>query len=91
MGEDTSYVSLNIERYNKLYDASKRAVDGWRPISEYDREKYDWVLLKFIDGPFESIPTVGELRSDGIWYSREDAKIPYNITHFFDMQQLDNI
>ena len=38
---------INNSRHGKSY--GKIDVDGWRPVSEYDREKFDWVLLKTTD------------------------------------------
>lgn len=66
----------------------KIEITGWRPISEYDRKNYDWVLVKCFDGPYECIPTVAEMRDDGLWY-REDVPLPFEPRYFFDMQQLD--
>lgn len=63
----------------------------WRPISEYSREKYDWVLVKYFDGAYECVPEVAEMRVDGKWYGRSGALIPdiFDVKYFFDMQQLD--
>lgn len=80
--------------------AKLQAVDmengvGWRPISEYSRDKYDWVLVKYFDGEEECVPQVAELRSDGKWHVSTDFDgdftIPswFDIRYFFDMQQLD--
>ena len=66
---------------------------GWRPISEYSRDKYDWVLVKTFDVDFGCIPFVAEMRADGEWYAHgimEDEKIPFKVVYFFDMQQLDD-
>lgn len=88
--EDSSYVSLSLQRYNELYDKAKKAVDGWRPIWDYmqNRDKYDWVLIKYFDGDYECIPCVAEMR-DAKWYDRSGNELPFKVTHFFDMQQLD--
>lgn len=69
----------------------KSEIVGWRPISEYSREKYDWVLVKYFDGSYECVPEVAEMRVDGKWYSRSGALIPdiFDVKYFFDMQQLD--
>ena len=67
---------------------------GWRPISEYSRDKYDWVLVKAFDVDFGCIPFVAEMRADGEWYTHgimNDKKIPFKVMYFFDMQQLDNV
>ena len=64
----------------------------WRPISEYSREKYDWVLVKYFDGDFECVPTVAEMGPDGKWYAHgilKDEEIPFDIRYFADMQLLD--
>lgn len=67
----------------------KIEITGWRPISEYDYKNYDWVLVKCFDGYRECIPTVAEMRYDGLWYG-EDGPLPFEPRYFFDMQQLDN-
>lgn len=64
----------------------------WKPIEEYDRKKYDWVLVKFYlkDG-YECIPCVAEMRYDGFWYDKDDNIIDYDIKYFFDMQLIDKL
>lgn len=71
--------------------SKKIEVDGWRPISEYVRGKYDWVLVKYFDGDFEAIPVVAEQMADGTWQYRSGETIPdiFEIRYFFDIQQLD--
>ncbi len=70
---------------------------GWQPISEYSREKHDWVLIKYFDGEEECVPQVAELRSDGKWHVSTDFDgdfvIPsqFDVRYFFDMQQLDRM
>ena len=70
---------------------------GWQPISEYSRENYDWVLIKYFDGKEECVPQVAELRADGKWHVSTDfdgdATIPpwFDVRYFFDMQQLDTM
>lgn len=93
--------SFNKNTIDKLYDkllnaipnkpAEKHIVD-WRPISEYSRDNYDWVLVKYFDGSYECVPEVAEMRVDGKWYNRAGALIPdvFDIKYFFDMQQLDS-
>ena len=67
---------------------------GWQPISEYCRDKYDWVLIEYFDGEEECVPQVAELRSDGKWHVSTDFDgdfiIPpnFDVRYFFDMQQL---
>lgn len=81
--------AANMERSEAYYGG------GWKPISEYDREKYDWVLIKYFDGEEECIPQVAELRPDGKWHVSTDFDgdftIPscFDVKYFFDMQQLD--
>lgn len=89
MDEDSSYVSLSIERYNKLYEKARKGIEGWKPISHYCRDKYDWVLIKYFDGNHECVPCVAELRHDCKWYDRSGNEVPFAVTHFFDIQQLD--
>ena len=68
----------------------KTEITGWRPISEYDRKNYDWVLVKCFDVGCECIPMIAELRSDGYWHTVEETIIPFeNVRYFFDMKQLD--
>lgn len=79
-------------------DMERSAEDknSWQPISEYNREKYDWVLIKYFDGEEECVPQVAELRPDGKWHVSTDfdgdVAIPpwFDVRYFFDMQQLDN-
>lgn len=80
-----------MEQINRYEPEKKAVLTGWRPISEYSREKYDWVLVKYFDGPYECIPEVAEMRVDGKWYGRSGAEIPdiFDVKYFFDMQQLD--
>lgn len=79
----------NMERSDRYYGG------GWKPISEYSRDKYDWVLIKYFDGEEECVPQVAELRSDGKWHVSTDFDGDFIITsnfdvrYFFDMQQLD--
>lgn len=59
----------------------------WKPISEYNRENFDWVLVKYFDGDYECVPEVAEKRIDGKWYTTE-REIPFEVKYFFDMQEL---
>ncbi|MDO4292084.1 MAG: hypothetical protein Q4C65_02525 [Eubacteriales bacterium] len=64
----------------------------WRPISEYSREKYDWVLIKYFAGDYECIPTVAEMRTDGKWYTHgilNDEMIPFEVRYFADLPLLE--
>ena len=78
-------LELNLQNFNEMYIAKDKI--KWKPISEYDREKYDWVLVKYFDGDFECIPEVAEKRVDGKWYTSE-KEIPFEVKYFFDMQEL---
>lgn len=80
-----------MEKVDNNEVKKKAEIIGWRPISEYSREKYDWVLVKYFDGSYECVPEVAEMRVDGKWYSRSGALIPdiFDVKYFFDMQQLD--
>ena len=64
-------------------------VNGWQPISEYSRGKYDWVLVKYYDDDYECVPAVAERGIDGKWHDRMGFIIPFDVRYFFDMQQLD--
>lgn len=59
----------------------------WKPIKDYDRKKYDWVLVKYFDGDYECVPEVAEKRYDGKWYTSE-RQIPFEVKYFFDMQEI---
>lgn len=54
----------------------------WKPIKEYNRQKYDWVLVKYFDGDYECVPEVAEQRIDGKWYTSE-KQIPFEVKYFF--------
>ena len=62
---------------------------SWKPISEYNRKNYDWVLVKYFDGDYECVPEVAERRSDGKWYTSE-KEIPFEVKYFFDIQEILN-
>lgn len=75
-----------IERLNNIIDELK-----WKPIEQYEKPKYDWVLVKYYIGPnFECIPAVAEKRF-GKWYNRNDEEIIGDVRYFMDMQQLDKL
>lgn len=81
-----------MEKVYNNESEKKAEIVGWRPISEYSRDKYDWVLVKYFDGSYECVPEVAEMRVDGKWYGRSGALIPdiFVVKYFFDMQQLDS-
>lgn len=75
-----------LERYKNIIDELK-----WKPIEEYEKPKYDWVLVKyFIEPNFECIPCVAENRF-GKWYDRNDNLINGEVRYFADMQLLDTL
>lgn len=95
------FMTFNEDEANKIYSRLQNSrpinkpvnnIIGWRPISEYSREKYDWVLVKCFHKSFECIPEVAEMRVDGKWYAGTGALIDpdiFEVRYFFDMQQLD--
>ena len=65
-----------IDQKDKL-NKQKKVLDKikWKPIKEYKKPKYDWVLIKYyIEPEFECIPTVAEKRI-GKWYDKNDNEI----------------
>ena len=83
---DKCKAELEIERLNNIIDELE-----WKPISEYEKPKYDWVLVKYyIEPNFECIPTVAEKKVDK-WYDRNDNEIIGEIRYFMDMQQIDKL
>ena len=84
------YNQYNGNKYYRSIEnliAKNKEKNKWKPISEYDRKKYDWVLVKYFDGDYECVPEVAEKRSDGKWYTSEE-EIPFEVKYFFDMQEL---
>lgn len=73
----------------KLEEENKelKEKNKWKPIKEYNRQKYDWVLVKYFDGDYECVPEVAEQRIDGKWYTSE-KQIPFEVKYFFDIQSL---
>ena len=87
VSSDPYYITQKaIEGILDLYNKEKEK-NKWKPISEYNREKYDWVLVKYFDGEYECVPEVAEQRCDGKWYTSE-KEIPFEVKYFFDMQLL---
>ena len=76
----------NAIKYSKELELEKEK-HKWKPISEYDRKKYDWVLIKYYDGDYECVPEVAEKRADGKWYTSE-REIPFEVKYFVDIQEL---
>ena len=79
------------ERFVDKMEAKQEIMKGWKPISEYNTDEYDWVLIKFFDGDYECVPCVAERRSDGKWYNSSDNVVPFEVRYFFDMQLIDEI
>lgn len=74
-----------IERLNNIINELK-----WKPIEEYDKGNYDWVLVKYFDGDYECVPCVAEKRF-GKWHSIDEKEIQFDIKYFMDMQQIDKL
>ena len=79
-----------IERLNNIIDELK-----WKPISEYENPKYDWVLIKMFikEDDFECVPLVAENRF-GVWQTKDGEIFDedmFEIKYFMDMQQLDKL
>ena len=74
-----------IERLNNIINELK-----WKPIEEYDKGNYDWVLVKYFDGDYECIPCVAEKRS-GKWHSIDEKEIKFDVKYFMDMHQIDKL
>ena len=71
---------------------SLRELIKWRPIEEYDENKYDWVLVKYYDRDYECVPTVAERRKGtNKWYDTNNNEIIFEVKYFFDMQLLDKM
>ena len=89
------YNELNI--WNKQLQEENKRLNNiineleWKPIEQYEKPKYDWVLVKYyIEPEFECIPTVAEERF-GKWYDRNDNEIIGEVRYFMDMQLLDKL
>ena len=85
-------IEESIDAYETLLTAYEKEKEKnkelkWKPIKDYDRKKYDWVLVKYFDGDYECVPEVAEKRSDGKWYTSE-RQIPFEVKYFFDMQEI---
>ena len=87
-------VTFYSPQYYKLQSNwnSLRELIKWRPIEEYDENKYDWVLIKYYDGDYECVPTVAERRKGtNKWYDTNNNEIIFEVKYFFDMQLLDKM
>lgn len=88
VGEENAFNEI-ISEYDRLNNIINEL--EWKPIEQYEKPKYDWVLVKyFIEPNFECVPCVAENRF-GKWYDRNNNLINGEIRYFFDMQQLDKL
>lgn len=94
--EKTEILGISVGEERQVRDAIKNLLTAyekekekvkWKPIKDYDRKKYDWVLVKYFDGDYECVPEVAERRNDGKWYTSE-RQIPFEVKYFFDMQEI---
>ena len=83
---DTDSIAIETA-LSMLEEKEKNKKIKWKPIKDYDRKKYDWVLVKYFDGDYECVPEVAEKRSDDKWYTSE-KQIPFEVKYFFDMQEI---
>lgn len=83
--KDLQLVLNEIERLNNIINELK-----WKPIEEYDKGDYDWVLVKYFDGDYECVPCVAEKRF-GKWHSIDEKEIQFDVKYFMDMQQIDKL
>ena len=77
--------NIEIEKLNNIINELK-----WKPIEEYDKGNYDWVLVKYFDGDYECVPCVAEKRF-GKWHSIDEKEIKFDVKYFMDMQQIDKL
>ena len=88
---DINYMIYEIDKLQSNWN-SLRELIRWRPIEEYDENKYDWVLVKYYDGDYECVPTVAERRKGtNKWYDTNNNEIIFEVKYFFDMQLLDKM
>jgi len=83
--EGQEAIETLLTAYEKEKEKNKKI--KWKPIKDYDRKKYDWVLVKYFDGDYECVPEVAEKRNDDKWYTSE-KQIPFEVKYFFDMQEI---
>ena len=73
-------LTVNDSPFNQLKD---RVL--WKPIKEYSRDKYDWVLVQFEEKRtgFRSVPKVAEMRIDNKWHlDSEDDNLEYYLNNY---------
>lgn len=88
-----SLSSVNARRY---VDGDKHECSiaeseqiSWKPIEEYFKGEYDWVLVRMYDGDYPCIPCVAEYRThDGNWHMNDDnySVLPFLVVEFADME-----
>ena len=87
--ESATYENIDltneVDRLNNIINELK-----WKPIEEYDKGNYDWVLVKYFDGDYECVPCVAEKRF-GKWHSIDEKEIQFDVRYFMDMQQIDKL
>ena len=90
--EEKLYLLIVNNEKNKIIERLNNIINKlcWKPIEEYDKGDYDWVLIKYFDKDYECIPIVAEKRL-GKWYSESEMEIQFDVKYFFDMQQLDKL
>lgn len=62
---------------------------SWKPIEEYFKGEYDWVLVRMYDGDYPCIPCVAEYRDfDNQWHMNNDdySVLPFPVVEFADME-----
>lgn len=72
--------ACSIEKPEQIY---------WKPIEEYFKGEYDWVLVRMYDGDYPCIPCVAEYRThDGNWHMNDDnySVLPFPVVEFADME-----
>ncbi len=88
------FIAITMQERDKLQSNwnSLKELIRWRPIEEYDENKYDWVLIKYYDGDYECVPIVAERRKGtNKWYDSNNNEIIFEVKYFFDMQLLDKM
>ena len=94
--EDTLKNIWKVNQENKKLKEENQRLNNvlnelkWKPIEEYEKPKYDWVLVKYFDKDYECVPCVAEKRF-GKWHSIDEKEIQFEVKYFFDMQQLDKL
>ena len=77
-----------------IWNIIEAGMPKWLPVDMYDHVTFDWVLVKLRDpgtGEISPLPDIAEMRSDGEWYDRNDAKIIWPVAYFMDLSLVDQI